>query len=354
MYDAAFLIEKFHEEHVTLTLAQRQDMQSRRDTNVERLKTGLKELDKPRIVDTINQGGNAMQTMTQAPEADASSRYDIDLGVVFEDADALTPTTTKSWVRDAIARKASNLKTAPEAKKKCVRVIYSEGYQCDFPVFKRTKQGDGFKHFIAIGSDWLESDPKAVNEWFERVVKEKSPESSGFQLRRITRLVKYFAKVHAYRTQRSFPAGLVVTALAVECYAPVTGRDDEAFYKTLKAISERSDLMPVFANGVQVSGEKDRDRLRRLKDAAKEAVDALADLNGNGQSVTEESARKAWKKVLRHSFFDSEAAKKCFNSAGTIPSPAVVRVTESDRLRLAQQAAQAAAAQRTPSKPWTT
>lgn len=351
MYDATLLIEKFHDEHVTLTLAQRQDMQSRRDTNVDRLKTGLKELDKPPIADTINQGGNAMQTMTQAPEADTSSRYDIDLGVVFEGADALTPATTKSWVRDAIAKKATNLKTPPEAKKKCVRVIYSEGYQCDFPVFKRTKQGDGYRHFIAIGTDWLESDPKAVNEWFEKVVKEKSPESSGFQLRRITRLVKYFAKVHGYRTQRSFPAGLVVTALTVECYAPVGGRDDEALYKTLKAISTRSELLPVFANGVQVSGEKDKDRLRRLKDAAKEAVDALADLNGSGQSVTEEGARKAWKKVFRHSFFDSDAAKKCFNSAGTIPSPAIVR-RESDRLYLAQQAAQVAAAQRTPSKPW--
>ena len=55
--------------------------------------------------------------MTQPPENDEESRYDIDLGVVFEEDDAAGPRTTRDWVRDAIARKATNLKTTRTQRK---------------------------------------------------------------------------------------------------------------------------------------------------------------------------------------------------------------------------------------------
>lgn len=360
MYDTSTLIKTLHDEHVTLTRAQTQDMQRRRETNLDRLKAGLKDLDKPAVVDTINQGGNAMQTMTQPPESDEESRYDIDMGVVFEDADAKTPKTTRGWVRDAIAKKATNLKSEPEAKRKCVRVIYAEGYQCDFPVFKRKPNGDAYTHEIAIGDEWTASDPQAINMWFAEQAKDKSPEeSSGFQLRRIVRFLKYFSKVHAHRTGGKFPAGLVATALAVECYQPVTDRDDEALYETLKALKNRSEHLPVYANGVEVSDAKDVDRIKRLRDAASDAVDALADLVDDEDNVTADRARKAWKKVFRHSFFDSDTAKSCLETkaAGVdekarLAAPAILALTEEERLQRAEAAVREVEARGPQSKPW--
>jgi hypothetical protein len=358
MFDSSVLVRKFHDENINLNLTQRQDMQKRRDLNVERLELGLAEMKKPSIVETLNQGGNAMQTMTQQPEADVETRYDIDLGVVFEAADALTPVTTKGWVRDAIAKKAQNLKSAPEAKKKCVRVVYSEGYQCDFPVFKRISSGSSFRYQIAIADEWKDSDPKAINKWFEDVVKDKSPEKdSDFQLRRIARMLKYFSKVHSHHSGAKLPAGIVATALAVECYSPVEGRDDEAFYKTLKNLSMRSEYGPVIANGTIVSGEKDVARIKRLREHAAEAVSALDKLEKEENSVSDEDVRKAWKKVFRHSYFDSDKAKAALAALSTksaVAAPAIISGLSQDaRLARAEAAAEKVRSTNTTTKPWT-
>jgi len=313
MYDFSKRISKFHEDHVRLTNGQRADMRRRRETNLERIKKGLEETEKPSFAETINQGGYAQKTMTQPPENDQESRYDIDLGVVFEKNDAASPRTTRNWVKDAIARKATNLKNAPETKKKCVRVVYADGYQCDFPVFRRTWTEVGWKYELSSGDEWVGSDPAAMNKWIETTVSAKSPETSGsYQLRRIIRLGKFFSKTHSSRLNRSFPGGLVATALFIEAYKAVDGRDDEAFRETLRAISNRSKYSPVYANGIQVSDDKDTDRIGHLIDQAKESVKELDKLDAD--DTTDTDANKVWKLVFRHSFFE-EATKEAANSS---------------------------------------
>ena len=66
-------------------------MRNRREANLDRIKAGLAELDKPAVAETINQGGYAQKAMTQPPELDQESRYDIDLGIVFEEDDVAGP-----------------------------------------------------------------------------------------------------------------------------------------------------------------------------------------------------------------------------------------------------------------------
>lgn len=328
-------------------------MQRRRDTNVDRIEAGLKELGKPGICETINQGGNAMQTMTQPPENAPEICYDIDMGVVFEAADAKEPATVKGWISSALAKKATNLKYPPTSKKKCVRLIYADGYQCDFPVFKRTAVGDSYTYQIAIGDQWIDSDPQRINQWFATQIAQKSPpEDDGYQLRRIVRLVKYFAKVHSSRTGLKFPAGLVVTALVVECYQAVEERDDESLFKTLERISVRSEHLPVIANGSVVSGEKDVDRLARLRKAASEAVSALSALNQPG-TIANADALKAWNAVFRHSFFEAKHGTLETKSAKWTPAaPAIVSLPEKEVYRRAEAAAREVEQSGPQSKPW--
>jgi hypothetical protein len=123
---------------------------------------------------------------------------------------------------------------------------------------------------------------------------------------------KFFAKTHSARLNCKFPNGLVATALFIEAYVPIEGRDDEAFRETLRAISYRSKYSPVYANGVQVSDEKDTDRIGRLIEEAKASVVELGKLDSG--NTTASDAGKAWKKVFRHSFFDEveEAANSAF------------------------------------------
>jgi len=279
---------------------------------LSRAKKGLATNKKPSIVETINQGSKAMDTMTHQPEGDTDTRYDIDMGVVFEEDDAVGARTTRRWIADAIAEAAPDgMVNDPEVKTKCVRVTYSDGYQCDFPVFRRIEDGDSHTYQVSIGNEWIDSDPGAVNHWFRMAVKDESPESGGdYQLRRIVRLVKYFTKVRALKTGRKFPAGLLITALAVNNYKAVDGRDDQAFYDTLEAI--RNSLRwskQVYIGDLLITDDKDSARLSHLS----EAIDkALVDLKAveDEDNISAEKACKAWKKVFSHSYFDSESAQQ--------------------------------------------
>jgi hypothetical protein len=346
MYDFSKQLSKFHEGHVRLTKAQYRDMRDKREKNLDRMKKGLEEMGKPPVAETINQGGYAQYTMTQPPENDQESRYDIDLGVVFEEEDAAGPRTVRNWVRDAITCKATNMKYAPESKKKCVRVVYSDGYQCDFPVFRRQGSEGAWKYELSSGDEWQESDPAAINKWIEAQVSSRSPETSGsYQLRRIIRFGKFYSKTHAKRLNRKFPGGLVATALFVEAYVPIEGRDDQSFYETLRALSYRWKHTPVFANGVLVSDDKDIDRIGRLIEQAETSVKELDKLQADEQS--EAVARSVWKKIFRHSFFD-EIGTAALNSespplekksalggaavAGAVPaSQAVAALSDSEK-----------------------
>lgn len=360
MYDYSKKVSDFHEDHVRLTDDERSDMRRRRETNLKRIHDGLAELDKPEVAETINQGGYAQKTMTQPPEADDESRYDIDLGVVFEEDDALGPRTTRNWVRDAIAKKATNMKHEPESKKKCVRVIYADGYQCDFPVFQRKWKETGWTYELSSGDEWVASDPRSMNKWVNVQVSEKSPELTGsYQLRRVIRLVKFFCKVHAHRVSKKYPSGLVATALAIECYSAHNGRDDLSLRETLRALSNRSQYSPVYANGFQVSDDKDVDRIQRLIDEAKVSVEYLDGLDGEG--VTTKDARKAWKKVFRHSFFEEPGTTtnalagletKSALSAPALSLAAIAGLTQEAKAERMQSAVDARIGQGGVVKPW--
>lgn len=320
MYDLSKELIKFHDLHVRLTNDQRKDMRQRRDANLKRIRNGLENLNKPKIVESINQGGYAQKTMVQPPESDKESRYDIDLGVVFDGDDVVGAQTTRSWVRNAIANTATNLKNKPISKKKCVRVIYADGYQCDFPVFRRSLNswiGTEWTYELSAGDDWDASDPKSMNAWIEDQVSNHSPETSGnYQLRRIIRLGKYYCKTHSAHQNRKFPSGLIATALFIEAYCPVEGRDDEAFYETLRNISYSSKFSPVYANGVQISDYKDTDRIARLIEIAEKSVKELDNLEN--ERVSQADACKAWKKVFRHSHFDETVEEQIDTSSRSV------------------------------------
>lgn len=363
MRDFSKQIKKFHEEHVRLTNAEQAAMRSRRQANLERIEKGLEELGKPAYSETISQGGYSQKTMTQPPEADENSRYDIDLGVVFSEDDAAGPRTTREWVRSAIARKAVNMKHEPETKKKCVRVIYAEGYQCDFPVFRCRWTVSGWTYELSSGEEWIASDPRSMNTWVDKKVSAKSPEDTGsYQLRRMIRMGKFFAKTHASRRKQKLPGGLVATALFIDAYVPVLDRDDEAFRETLRSISYRSKYSPVYANGVQVSDDKDAERIGRLIEQAKAAVEELDRVDVD--TATESDVRKAWKKVFRHSFFDENAnnasvpleTKSALAGAGLaapyLASQAAAALSDDERMDQMESAIRARERSGGGSKPW--
>ena len=305
MYNFSTQISKFHERHVRLSNIQRKDMKDWCNSNLERIKKGLKTLQYPAINKTKFLGAYAQKTMIKPPEADQENSSPIDLGIVFDQDDAREPRATRQWIDAAISCTVTNRSERLTASDKWIEVKSGGRFQCRFFVFRRRRTDASWRYELASGEEWVADDIAAMSQWIEREVPSKSPESSGgYQLRRIIRLGKFYAKTHGARLNRSFPSGLIVTALFIECYVASGGRDDKSFKETLCKLSLRPKNTPVYANGVQVSDDKDIQCIGSLIDVAKESVQELEKLGAN--DITDSDSKSIWNAVFRHSFFEDD------------------------------------------------
>jgi len=87
MYDCSKELLKFYDKHVKLSAEDQKKLADYRDTNIDRVKKGLKDSAKPSPIKFINQGSYAMDTIIQHPEND----YDLDVGILFNKDDLVGP-----------------------------------------------------------------------------------------------------------------------------------------------------------------------------------------------------------------------------------------------------------------------
>src|SRR5437763_649731 len=128
MFNCADDVLAYHDDEITLSKKEQDNMRERRNANRTRLEKGLDKAGKPKVELFKSQGSYAMKIMTQHDD----SRYDIDDGVYFLKEDLvgqrgaeMTALQARQMVRDAVDD--GSFKTPPEAKKNCVRVYYEEG-----------------------------------------------------------------------------------------------------------------------------------------------------------------------------------------------------------------------------------
>ena len=313
----------FHDDDVTLPQSERTEMRDRRDANRNRLKNGLEKNENPLPRECATQGSYAMKTMIQRPGKD----YDIDDGAYFKKEDLVGPAggemsalDARKMVRDALDD--GNFKTAPEVRTNCVRVYYSAGYHVDMPVYRIVAETDSNQeeeHYELAGSEWKRSDARDVTQWFDDENKRQSPDdTNGRQLRRVTRLLKYFAKSRTSWEKRIL-SGFGITKLVTECYRANLSREDTALYDTMSAIRSRLeyDLIvkhPVTPDETITDGDDDP-KARFLRDKLSDALEWLDVLFQSG--CTREEALKAWDKVFNTTYFsDQDTDTKGTQNAG--------------------------------------
>lgn len=341
MFDCADDILDYHDKHVTLPTAERDEMRARRDSNRDRLRKGLRDAGKPAPLEFRSQGSYAMKTMLQDP----AKRYDIDDGVYFAKEDlvgprggTMTASDAKWMVRDAIDD--GSFATPPEVRTNCVRIYYAKGYHVDLPVYRRVTTTDIFGnqtyHYELASTDWVRSDARDVTAWFDRENAAQSPDTdNGRQLRRITRLIKKFARSREGWLGRIL-SGFGITALVVERYCPNAAREDQALYDTMRAIRDRLAWNLVVKHpvtpGATITSGTDDAKARYLRDRLTEALDTLEPLFA--PDCIRKKARSCWDKVFNTDFFSSlepsaQSAAMTSAPAGIlapgISRPAVVR-----------------------------
>ena len=254
MFDASKELSEFYDSHVRLGTARRDALGGYRDINLQRITEGLKLLGEKRGVfykdwrDYRNQGSYASHTLNQCEHTD----YDIDVAVIFEKDDLPERAAdARDLVRDALEKKMSgtNFTKDPEARKNAVTVWYSDGYHVDFALYRRWSDLLGNTIYEHAGGDsWNARDPMAYTNWFSKQVETRSPPTllqalvgttvsvPKGQLRRIVRLVKYFARS---RSAWSLPGGIILSSLVCEVFEADVVRDDIALEKTLRALLAR-------------------------------------------------------------------------------------------------------------------
>ena len=320
VFDVSRELNAFYDTHIRLGDELRKDLGGYRDLNLQRLNDGLAALGEKMgttyrtYVDTKNQGSYAMHTLNQCEHTD----YDIDVAVIFEKDDLPgDAAAARQRVRDALLEKCTNFTKEPEARKNAVTVWYADGYHIDFAVYRRTKDWWGNVLIEHAGGDaWTERDPMQYTDWFVKQVSNKSPAALGLfsltvsvpkqQLRRITRLVKAFARS---RSSWSLPGGIIISTLVCEAYQSHPARDDLALANTLKALLARLQASLDVANPVQpgsyfTSSERRRKEVERLRDCLEEklpALDALYDTD-----CTRQQALGAWNTVFNHNFWSAQ------------------------------------------------
>ncbi len=325
MYDCSKELLKFYDKHVKLSAEDQKKLADYRDTNIDRVKKGLKDSAKPSPIKFINQGSYAMDTIIQHPEND----YDLDVGILFNKDDLVGPRggeysakDSREMVCEAVQDK--RFSQAPEVRPKCVRIYYNEGYHIDMPIY-REYENEQKKTIIEIaGSDWEETDPEAVTKWFTDAVINKSPDTSnGRQMRRIVRLIKFWVQ----RKVSKKPSGFIISKLVDEEYVSAYGRDDESLYHTLKAIYNRLMFNKNVSHPVLIGtliSEGKESAVENMYERLESSLKILEDLND--AECTMQTALKAWKKFFGHEYFDSlikEYSDSSLSVASVVPSSPV-------------------------------
>ena len=312
MFNLHDAMNEFYRDHVRLDSDEKKKLAGYRDTNLERLKSGLDKLGEEH--DTTyayyqyyrNQGSYAMFTLNQHPD----NEYDIDIAIVFK-KDDLPSSALKARQRiaDAFKKVAGNFSQEPEARSNAVTVWYAEGYHIDFAVYRTFEDEYGSTIIEHAGPDWTERDPMEVTKWFNDAVNSDSPSQEDgatvddYQMRRIVQLLKAFAKS---RSSWNLPGGLIISVLVVECYRPDYYRDDVALHDTMVAIHNRLLIntevdSPVSTSESLTNKEEYKKQVERFRDKLDSAITNLAPLFED--DCTTDKAMKVWNKVFNHPFW---------------------------------------------------
>lgn len=322
MFNCHTRMRGFHDAEVNLSTEEWDDLRAKRDTNRNRLKSGLKRDNEPAPVGCHTQGSYAMDTMTQHVAKD----YDIDDGAYFT-KDSLvgplggdkSPAAAKEMVREAVHN--DKFKKPPEIHTNCVRVFYDEGFHVDIPVYRRTKKADGTFSYELAGSNWKASDPLAVTKWFRKAVRDKSANLlNGGQLRRLTRLMKGFARSRE-SWRGAIATGFMISRLVVDHFVANEDREDVSVRNTMQAIHNRLTWNLEVDHPVldeKLTRGADDSRTALLRDKLAWALEQLEVLDR--WDCSEEQALKAWDRVFATTYFTdgTKAVKSAITSAAIL------------------------------------
>ncbi|PHS61422.1 MAG: hypothetical protein COB09_17375 [Thalassobium sp.] len=177
--------------------------------------------------------------------ADKFSSYDIDIGVyLFFDAESegIDSKDVKSTLKDALSSYCQiNDEAEPQkSKNACEGIKYSTFLTIDTPIYYI----DGSNIKLATDDGWVESDPKAIQDWLTNYYSDKTDRAL---MKRLVRYLKAWINVKWQGTGFKKIPSLAVNVLVAQ-HMKKHDREDDSFLHTALSICEELESTFVVKN----------------------------------------------------------------------------------------------------------
>lgn len=220
-------------------------------------------------------------------------KYDLDDGIYFlEKAGENNRKAIQTW-HDWVFESVDNHTFQDTIRKTtCIRVVFADGHHIDMPIYYMKEDVIELAH---RSKSWIESDPKAFYEWFNKL---KKP-----QLERIVRFFKGWKDYREFNNSSlKLPSGFELTILAANNYVE-DDNDDVAFRKTIRAINTELNKTDGF-KCLRPTTPKDEDVFTGYSETRKNNfLNALSSLLSDLDRADKEQNFKKASEIIRNNVF---------------------------------------------------
>ena len=289
------------------TLSSRISLTSEQLDEARVKKNKLLELIKPELSSSLElpvkhwlQGSYKNHTLIRPIQK--GDEFDIDVGIYIlchAEDEGLSAFEVKNLNRQVLEWYVSNRSEAQleNSKTSCERLSYPSSFHIDIPIYYYDQQDDICK-LATQNNEWIDSDPKALQDWFNYKTSSLSTKSLS-QLRRIIKYLKVWTAIKGKDDNISIPS-IALTVLVALNYVETEDDDDsfiETSVKVMGYISENSTLdNPVQIGDLFGFDEDDYQSIKKKSVALKNSCEFIKDSTDSFQQYV------LWSATFEHMF----------------------------------------------------
>ncbi len=253
---------------ISLTSEQMDDARAKKDKLLELIKPELSSSLETQVKHWL-QGSYKNHTLIRPIQK--GDEFDIDVGIYIlcnAEEEGLSALEVKNLNRQVLEWFVSNRPEAKleDSKTSCERLSYPSSFHIDIPIYYFDSETDICK-LATQNNEWIDSDPKALQDWFNNETSTLSPKSLS-QLRRLIKYLKTWTAIKGKDDGITIPS-IAITVLVASNYIE-TEDDDDAFVETAIKIMDYVAKNMMLDNPVQngdLFGFKDSDYISIKKKA---------------------------------------------------------------------------------------
>ncbi|MEJ1377602.1 MAG: hypothetical protein RPU32_06440 [Candidatus Sedimenticola sp. (ex Thyasira tokunagai)] len=317
------------------TLSSRISLTSEQMDEARVKKDKLLELIKPELSSSLEtqvkhwlQGSYKNHTLIRPIQK--GDEFDIDVGVYIlcnAEEEGLSALEVKNLNRQVLEWFVSNRPEAKleESKTSCERLSYPSSFHIDIPIYYYDSEKDICK-LATQNDEWIDSDPKALQDWFNNITSGLSPKSLA-QLRRVIKYLKTWTAIKGKNDGVTIPS-IAITVLVASNFIEAEDDDDVFIQITIKVmefISANTTLDSPVQNG-DLFGFKDDEyiNIQNKSVALKNSCEFISQSTDSFQQYV------LWSATFEHMFppfveRSEEVSKKTKLPAITVPPKIRVR-----------------------------